>query len=293
LDLARKHLEQAIALYDLQQFRSHALVYGQDPGVHSLSYATLTLWLLGYPDQARQRSLEALALAQELSHPFSVAFALIHVIHVHRFSRELKAIQQRAKELSALSTEHGFPMTLAFGDVHQGWALAEQGQGKEGIIQIRHAIDTWSATGSTLFFKPFLFAMLAEAYGKAGSPQEGLTLLTDALAVVNTTGERFWEAERYRLKGDLTLQSELRPSQVKVQDEAEVWFHRAIDTSRQQSAKSLELRAVMSLSRLWRQQGKNAQARKMLAESYGWFTEGFDTSDLIEARMLLESGLRD
>jgi len=292
---ARGHLEQAIALYDPQQYRSYAFLYGQDPGVHSLSYATLVLWLLGYPDQARKRSLEAFALAQELSHPYSLAFALIHVIYVHRFSWEVKATQERAKELFALSTEHGFPITLAVGAAHQGWALAEQGLGKEGIIQIRQGIDVWCATGSTLFFQPFLLAMLAEAHWKGGLPEEGLTVLAEALAIVNKTGERFWEAELYRLKGELSLQSkQVETSQDKPEAktnpeaEAEECFCKAIEIARHQSAKSLELRTMMSLSRLWRQQGKKAQARQMLAEIYSWFTEGFDTADLKEAKALLE-----
>ncbi len=287
LVLARGHLEQAIALYDPQLHRSHAFMYGQDPGVHSLSYATLDLWLLGYPDQARKRSLEAFALAQELSHPYSLAFALIHVLYIHRFSREVKATQERAKELFALSTEHGFPIPLAVGAAHQGWALAEQGL-EEGITQIRQGIDTWRATGSTLFFQPFLLAMLAEAQAKVGLTEEGLNVLTESLAIVNKTGERFWEAELYRLKGELTLQSEVQASQFKVQDEAEECFCRAIDIARRQNAKSLELRAVMSLSRLWRSRGKQRQARQMLAEIYSWFTEGFDTADLKQASALLK-----
>jgi predicted ATPase/class 3 adenylate cyclase len=287
---ARGHLEQAIALYDRQLHRSHAFMYGQDPGVHSLSFATLDLWLLGYPDQARKRSLEAFALAQELSHPYSLAFALIHVLYIHRFSWEVKATQERAKELSALSTEHGFPIPLAVSAAHQGWALAEQGLAEQGILQIRQGINTWRATGSTLYFQPFLLGMLAEAHGKGGLTEEGLTALGEALAIVNKTGERFWEAELYRLKGELTLQ---QGSQFKVQDEAEECFRTAIDIARRQNTKSLELRAVMSLSRLWEHRGKKAQACQMLAEIYGWFTEGFDTADLKEAKALLKDGFRD
>ena len=265
-------------------------MYGQDPGVHSGSFATLDLWLLGYPDQARKRSLEAFALAQELSHPYSLAFALIHVLYIHRFSWGVKATQERAKELSALSTEHGFPITLAVGAAHVGWALAEQGLGEQGILQIRQGIDTWRATGSTLYFQPFLLGMLAEAHGKGGLTEEGLTALGEALAIVNKTGERFWEAELCRLKGELTLQ---QGSQFKVEDEAEECFRTAIDIARRQNTKSLELRAVMSLSRLWQHRGNKAQARQMLAEIYGWFTEGFHTADLKEAKALLKDGFRD
>jgi predicted ATPase len=253
----------------------------------------LVLWLLGYPDQARKRSLEAFALAQELSHPYSSAFALVHVLYVHRFSRDVKATEERARELAALSTEHGFPITLAAGAAHLGWALAEQGLGEEGIIQIRQAIDTWRATGSTLFYQPFLLAMLAEAYGKVGLSDDGLTVLAEALAIADNTGERFWEAELYRLKGELTLQSQFQGSKFNVRDEAEGCFRKAIDVARRQSAKSLELRAVMSLSRLWWHQGNKPRARQMLAEIYGWFTEGFDTADLREARALLKDAFRE
>jgi len=319
LVLAHGHLEQAIALYDPQQYRSHAFVYGQDPGVHSLSYATLVLWLLGYPDQARKRSLEAFALAQELSHPYSLAFALIHVLYVHRFSQEVKAVQERAQELLALSTEHGFPITLAVGAAHQGWALAEQGLGEEGIIQIRQGIDTWRTTGSTLFFQPFLLAMLAESYEKGGLPEEGLTVLAEALAIVNKTGECFWEAELYRLYGELSLRMGERETGRTGEKEKialsplysfplsspEACFLKAIEIARQQQAKSLELRAVMSLVRLRQHQAQYHATRtthhearttldevhRMLSEVYNWFTEGFDTADLKEARALLEDAL--
>jgi predicted ATPase len=284
---ARRHLEQAIAHYDPQQHRSHAFVYGQDPGVHSLSYATLALWLLGYPDQARKRSLEVLALAQELSHPYSLAFALVHVLYVHRFSRELTATEERASELLALSAEHGFPITLAVGAAHLGWALSEQGRGEDGIIQIRQGIDAWRATGATLFFQPFLLAILAEAYGKARSPKQGLAELVEALAIANRTGERFWESELYRLSGELTLQCEVQGSQPN-REKAKECFHRAIDIARQQNAKSLELRAAISLVRLTEEQGRNSAAEQMLAETYGWFTEGFDTVDLKTADVLLK-----
>jgi predicted ATPase/class 3 adenylate cyclase len=289
LELAREHLERAITLYDPQQHGSHAFVYGQDPGVHALSYETLTLWLLGYPDQARKRSQEAFALARQLSHPYSSAFALVHVLYIHRFSRQLKPTEDRANELVALSSEHGFPITLAVGAVHRGWALSEQGLGEEGIRHIRQGIDTWHATGSTLFFQPFLLSMLAEALWKVGTPEQGLAALAEAQSIVNQTGECFWEAELYRLKGELTLQSSVPRPSVKIQDKAEECFHTAIDISRRQSAKSLELRAVTSLSRLLLQQARSAEAGDKLAGIFGWFTEGFDTADLKEALALSKS----
>jgi predicted ATPase/class 3 adenylate cyclase len=284
---ARQHLEEAISLYDPRQHGSHAYIYAQDPGVHSLSYATLTLWLMGYPQQARKRSLEALTLGRELCHPFSLAFAMIHVLYIHRFSADLKLTQELADELLKLATEYEFPIPLAVGAAHHGWALVGQGRREEGVREIRQGIESWRATGSTLFFQPFLLGMLAEALEKAGLPEEGLTSVAEALSIANATGERFWEAELYRLKGELTLQREVQASQFTDPIEAEECFRMAINTAKRQAAKSLELRATMSLSRLWLRQGKRAEAHQTLAEIYGWFTEGFDDGDLKDVNALL------
>src|SRR5262249_32078223 len=161
---------------------------------------------------------------------------LIHVLYIHRFSYEVKATEERAKELVALSTEHGFPITSAAGAAHLGWALAEQGRGEEGIIHIRRSIDTWRATGATLFFQPFLLAMLAEAYGKVGLSEDGVNVLVEALAIANKTGEHFWEAELYRLKGELTLRSQFQGSQFTVRADAEGCFRKAIAIAQQQNA---------------------------------------------------------
>jgi predicted ATPase len=306
---ARRHLEQGIALYDPHQHHSHAFLYGQDPGVVCRSYESFTLWLLGYPDQASRQSYEALALARELSHPFSQAFALNFVTNIHWFRREVHTVREQADALCALSSEQGFPLPLGTGMILRGWALAEQGQGDEGLKQIREGLAVWRATGAERFFWPCLLAPLAEAYGHKKEPEEGLTVVAEALAIINTTGESFYEAELYRLKGELTLQKEARgwrpetslpfsqASNLKPQvsngvtQEAEGYFHRAIEIARQQSAKSLELRAVMSLSRLWRQQGKQQAARNQLSEIYNWFTEGFNTADLRKARALQEEML--
>jgi predicted ATPase len=163
-----------------------------------------------------------------------------------------------------------------------GWALAEQGQGEEGIAQIRKGLASWQATGAELY-RPYWLALLAEAYGKVGKIEEGLAVLTEALDAAHKNGERYYEAELYRLKGELLL-----VLSAENQSEAEVCFRQAIDIARQQSATSLELRAVTSLSRLLQKQGKKEDARKILAEIYGWFTEGFDTGDLREAKTLLQ-----
>ncbi|HEV8712460.1 MAG TPA: hypothetical protein VGX03_06490 [Candidatus Binatia bacterium] len=305
---ARAQLEQGIAVHDLQQHRSLVFLHGVDPGVQCRNYAVHVLWLLGYPDQALQRSQEALTLARELAHPNNLAFALMFAAMFHQFGRERHAVQERTKAFLALATEQGFGQLLAHGTILWGWTLAEQGQAEEGIAQIRQGLAAWRATGAQLRLPRFL-AMLAEAYGKAGQAEEGLSALAEALAVMDKTGEREYETELYRLKGELTLQQSsvqinhktkdkeqrakiprTRPQTPSPRAEAEAGacFHKAIEVARRQSAKSLELRAVMSLSRLWQQQGKKKQARQMLAEIYGWFTEGFDTADLREARMLLD-----
>jgi tetratricopeptide (TPR) repeat protein len=288
LTSARPHLEQAIALYNPQTHPRHT-VNTADPRVECLSYASHTLWLLGYLDQALKRSHEALALAAGLSHPFTLAYALGHAARDHLNRREEQVARERAEAAITLSTEHGFPFWLAVGTLVRDLALAEQGQVKEGIAQMRQSLP------------PFYLALLAEAYGKVGQVEEGLTVLAKALALVDKTGDRVSEAELYRLKGELSLQSrQVKTSQDKSevtnpqsptpnpQSEAEACFHQAIEIARRQQAKSLELRAVMSLSRLWQKQGKTKQAHMMLADIYNWFTEGFDTVDLQEAKALLE-----
>jgi predicted ATPase len=286
---ARIHLEQGIVLYDPHQHHSHAFLYGQDPGVVCRSYKSFTLWLLGYPDQASRQSYEALALARELSHPFSQAFALNFVTNIHWFRREVHATREQADTLCALSSEQGFPLPLGTGMILQGWALAEQGQGDEGLKQIRQGLAVWKATGAERFFWPCLLAPLAEAYGRKKEPEEGLTVVAEALAIVNTTRESFYEAELYRLKGELTLAQGIIQGLVSsLEKEVEECFWKALEIARWQQAKSWELRAAMSLGRLWLRQGKRAEARRMLTEIYGWFTEGFDTGDLKEAKALLE-----
>jgi predicted ATPase len=308
---ARQYYEQGIALYDPQQHHSLAFLYGgHDPGVCGRAVAAWVSWLFGYPDQVLKRVHDALTLAQELSHPFMLAFALCYGAWPHQFRREGQAVQERAETVIALATEQGFAFELAMGTLLRGWALAEQGQGEEGIAQIRQGLAAYRATGTELHW-PYFLALLAEAYGKEGQAEEGLAVLAEALAVVDKSGERFYEAELYRLKGTLTLQSKTslgqvsgksQASQHKPEDtstqhptsstqaeaEAEACFLKAIEIARRQSAKSLELRAMVSLARLWQQQGKTTEAHEMLAEIYNWFTEGFDTKDLQEAKALIE-----
>jgi class 3 adenylate cyclase/predicted ATPase len=279
---ARAHLEQGMTLYNPEQHRSHAFVYGQDPGVACGCFAAISIWVLGYPDQARQRIHEGLTLAQEFTHPLSLALALTMAALVHQFRREAQEVQKRAEALMTLSTDQGFPFWLAFGMILRGWSLTEQGQGAEGIAQIREGLAAYRATGAELH-RPHFLSLMAEAYGKVAQPEAGLKALDEALDTMNKTEERYWEAELHRRKGELLLM--VRGQML---GEAEKTLRQALETARRQQAKSLELRAAISLSRLWHEQGKHEAAYKLLSEIYGWFTEGFGTGDLQEAKALLK-----
>jgi predicted ATPase len=283
LSVARQHLEAGIARYTPDQRRAPVFRIGQDLGVGCRANAARTLWLLGYPEQALARVHDALALAHELSHPFSLTFAQCWGAFVSQFCRDVPAVQEQAEATVALSTEQGFPQWAAMGTSLRGWALAMQGQGEAGMTQIHQGITAWRATGAALNV-PYLYTMLAEVSAHLGHPEDGLQALTEAHTLVEQQEERWWEAEVYRLRGVLLLRQPETP-----QAEAEAWLQRALDVARRQEAKSLELRAAMSLARLWQQQGQQAEARALLTPVYGWFTEGFDTADLQEAKALLDS----
>jgi predicted ATPase len=307
---ARAHLEQGIALYDPQRCRAWTFSGGTDPGVSCLSWISRVLWLLGYPDQAIIRSQEALTLAQKLSHAYSLGVALFFAAVLHRCRLEMQLVQERTEAIMALSSQQGFVRWLGGGMCLRGWTLAEQGSVEEGIVQLCRGLATWRTMGGELGL-PHNLAMLAEAYGRGGQAEEGLLVLAEALTIVHKNGERQYEAELYRLKGELLLQQAVgrgntctTPMETSIvaevkwgrtthtsplQTEAETCFRQALHISRDQRAKSLELRAAMSLSRLWQQQDKRTEARQILTEVYSWFTEGLDTPDLQEAKALLEA----
>jgi len=281
LPAARLHLEEGIACYTPDQRHAPVFRIGQDLGVGCRGNAAQTLWLLGYPDQALTRLHEALALAQELSHSYSLAWVQCCVAaFVSQFRRDVAAVHEYAEATVALSTEQGFAQWAAWGTSFRGWALAMQGQGKEGMAQVRQGIAAWRATGSALT-APYLYTLLADVSAHLGHPEDGLQALAEAHALVEQHEERWWEAEVHRLRGVLLLRQTLTQ-----QEEAEAYLQQALAVARRQQAKSLELRVAMSLARLWQQQGKRAEARELLAPIYGWFTEGFDTADLQEARAL-------
>ena len=282
LPAARQLLEAGLALYTPDQRRALVFHMGQDLGVSCGAFAAWALWGLGYPDQALARLQETLALAHALSHPLSLAFAQVFAAFIYQGRRDVLAVYEQAEAAAALSATQGFPQWAAVGMCGQGWALAMQSQGAEGIAQIRQGIAAYRATGAAILV-PWFCTLLAEVSDCFGHTEEGLQALAEAHTLVEQHEERWWEAEVCRLRGILLLRQTGT-----AQAEAEAWLQRALDVARRQEAKSWELRAAMSLSRLWQQQGKRAEAYELLAPVYGWFTEGFDTADLQEAKTLLE-----
>jgi class 3 adenylate cyclase/predicted ATPase len=282
LAAAYTHATQGHALYTPEQDRSLAFLCGVSPGAGSLAYAAMARWVLGFPQQALMQSRDAVTLAQELQYPAMLALPLAHAAWLHQFRREWPLTQERAEEVIALATEQGFPFWVAMASVLRGWALTAQGQDEAGIAQMHQGLAAYRATGAEMG-QTYLRTLLVEGYGKVGQIEAGLTVLAEALAVVKQGGEHLYEAELYRLKGELLLQ---RSSDNHT--EAETGFHHAIAIAQNQQAKSWELRAITSLARLWQQQGKRQEAHDLLAPVYHWFTEGFDTADLKDAKALLE-----
>jgi predicted ATPase len=238
------------------------------------------LWCLGYPDQALKKGEEALVLARAVAHPLTLWWGLNSATRIHLIRREGPLCEERAEAMIAFSTEQGTASFEPYGTIFRGWARIEQGKLEDGIVDLRQGLARMSdlalATGRST-----ALSLLAAACGKLGQTDDALALMAEAFAQVESREERVWEAEIYRLKGELLLDS-------KQSAEAESCFRHAIVIARRQSAKSLELRAVMSLSRLLQRSGKRDEARQMLAEIYAWFTEGFDTADLKDAKALLE-----
>jgi predicted ATPase len=276
------HLEQVIAFYNPEKHhRSIVSLRGSDVGLSAQAYAACCLWCLGYPDQAARRSQKALALARALDHPYSLADILCFAgCLFNAMRRDAEALNDHAEELKRLANDK-LQSWLVQRIWQRGEAMAMLGHLEDGIAQLREGLAL-QRSGAERAYRSGCFRSLAEAQAKTGHPEEGLATLAEALAFVEETDERHWEAELYRLEGELLLaQGD--------EAEAEASLHTAVEVARRQQAKSWELRAAMTLSRLWRSQGKKAEAYQMLAEIYNWFTEGFDTPDLIEARFLLDS----
>lgn len=285
---AQNHLTQGSSLYDAKQHRSLAFVYGQDPEMVFLTYQAMVLCLQGYPEQALQKSREALSFARELAHPFTLGYALDFAAVLHHFCRDPVTTQQFAEEAIELATEQGFRLWLTLGTILRGWALVAQGKHAEGITHLEQGLTAVRATGAELG-KPHFLTLLAEAYGLIGQPAKGLEVIDEAVDTIHKNGERYYEAEVYRIKGELWLAQKANRRKEERGKKAETFFYQALEAARHQQARLLELRAAMSLSRLWQQQGKPSEAYHLLSEVYGWFTEGFARADLQEAKILLDT----
>jgi predicted ATPase len=281
---ARQNLEQAIAIYVPVRHRTHAFLYGQDPGVAARNFVAHCLWISGYPDQALARMQEAVAMEDEFSHPFSHAFALTWASLLARYRRENRPAHEHAETALMLSREQGFSFFHALATILRGAATAEQGEEEDGIAEMRKGIDMYRATGANSETKITL-ALIAEAHGKIGQFEKGLDLLVEALADSDAREVRCYDAELNRLKGIFLMAQDSTGDKA---EEAEACFHDALELARAQNAKSWELRAATSLAHLWQSQGKTSEAHDLLSPVYGWFTEGFDTPDLQDAKALLD-----
>ena len=280
---ARTQLEHGAALYRTHGHRSTALLFGQDAGLDCLSRRASTLWYLGYPDQARQQCDEALRLARAQGHTMTLGGALVWGAFLLATSREdVRTMQAWCEEMTKIATDNGMPLWPMFADLFRGWTMAKHGQQESGIQQIRQALSSLQTIGFFAFTQFVGAYLLADAYGQAHQEEQGLAVLAPVLTEADTTREHAWEAILYWLKGDLLSRQSQEP-------QAEACFRKAIDIAQHQQAKSWELRAATSLARLWQGQGKVEEAREVLAPVYNWFTEGFDTADLKDAKALLDT----
>ena len=245
---------------------------GLDVLVFSAAWSTHVLWLLGYPDQAVRRSREALAAAEDLGLPHSLTLAHAYAALMRQFRRDRSASGEHAHSVMDLSARYGFAYYREWGTIIQGW-VASQERPREGVTMIRQGVANLRALGAETR-RPYYLSLLAEALINAGQPDEARAVIDAALATAAQNSDVWWLAELHRLRGEIS-------------DVPEGWFERALEIARSQAGKSLELRVAVSLARLWRQRGASDRARALLAPVYEWFTEGFETADLIEARTLL------
>ena len=278
----RAHYDQALALYDGTKHRSLAARFGQDVRVSILSFRSITLWMLGYPEAALTDVDQVVKHAREIDHAPSLMYALLITSMTHLLVGNYAAATAQTDELLAVAEEKNTPFWKAFGRTVQGCALAEAGEDSDAVHQITSGIAALRSTGAT-WTLPSWLSYLGKSNADLRQFDDAWCCISEAMTAVETTKESWYEAEINRIAGEIALKSP-QPDAAK----AEVYFERALAVARQQQAKSWELRAAMSLARLWRDQGKVQQARELLAPAYGWFTEGFDTRDLKEAKALLE-----
>jgi predicted ATPase len=277
------HSEQGMALYDQEQHRSLAFHYGgHDPGVCCQMHSALALWTLGYPAAAVERGRVGVTLARTLAHPSSLANALPFLGAIHQLRGDVDQVQELAGSLIDVSAAHGLAQWLGFGRILERWTQTERSHGDASVAQLRSAVDEYRLKRNNLWLRYFL-ALFAAALLKVGALDEGLTIVTGALEEADEDGGHFWDAEFHRLRGELLLARD--PSDA---SHAEAAFQRALVIAADQKAKSWELRTTVSLSRQWRRHGKREAAGRLLRGIHDWFTEGYDTQDLRDAKTLLD-----
>jgi class 3 adenylate cyclase/tetratricopeptide (TPR) repeat protein len=279
----RDHVGRGLALYDEQRHRGHALVYiGHDPAACAHALGAVSLWMLGFPDQALRHSVLAITRGEQSSHPPTLAHALWYVGNLHVLRNDHVAVAGLAERYLSISSEFGMAPGIATADSLAGWAEAREGKVEAGLARLQRGVEAWKAIGGQSLHLPQRLSLLAEGLGLAGRAAEALAANAEAHRLAQSTGEGYHQAVILWQRGWLLGLDAADRAQ------AEAAFGQTIEVARRQQAKSLELRAATSLARLWRDQGKRAQARDMLAPVYGWFTEGFDTADLKDAKALLE-----
>ena len=284
----RAHMERATELYDPRRHHGQTLLFGQDPGVACLAFGAVALWLLGYPDQAVHKSGEATRLSHELSQPSSQALALHFAAMLHQCRGDGRSALASADLALAIAADQGFSFWHAGGTVFRGWALSQNGTDPQAIALLEEGLEAWGTTGSVTY-RTYFLSLLAEALERMGRVGDALEAIEEAIALAERTSEGLFEAELHRLRGQLLCRlGQAREARKRAQEE----FESAREIARRQAARSLELRAVMSLCRCYEERGRLEAVRPLLAETYGWFTEGFDTTDLRAARELLQRTAR-
>jgi class 3 adenylate cyclase/predicted ATPase len=279
----RAHYNQAFALYDPATHRTLATRFGQDVGVSTLVYRSLARWMLGYPEAALADVDHVLEDARDSGHAVPLMYAQFHTSLTNVLCAKYAAANAQSSEVVRLADEKGAALWKALGTMQKGCVLAQSGKASEAIQMITSGITMYRSTGSRLYL-PIFLSHLSKAYGELGQFDQAWRYTGEAMAAVETTKERWYEAEIHRVTGEIALKlPQLGSSQ------AETYFERALNVARMQQAKSWELRAAMSMARLWLDQGMPEKARDLLAPIYGWFTEGFDTHDLKEAKALLHA----
>ena len=280
-DEARTHLLTAKSLYEPNQHRAHALLFGQDPGITARTFLARTLWILGELEPVEPMVQEAIGLTRELEHPYTLVFTLVNLSSLYSAARNAKRTRELADEAIAVSKQYSFELGLAWATTSQGWALAKTGQA-EGLGTLLHGLSATRATGARTQ-DTFTLALLAEIYLRHNRIEEGLDAIEEAQTLVVTGGERFWHAELLRLKGELLLGQSDESVHA-----AEECLCEALRIAQDQRAKMIELRAATSLAKLWRKLDKSDEAKRVLQAVYSRFTEGFDNRDLIEAKAVLD-----